>query len=75
MIDNGPGILEADRKKIFSLFESRKGARGTGLGLPVSAKIIEEHSGEIAILDTDRGGGVCFRLVLPYTKTDVTNDR
>ena len=75
VIDNGPGILEADRKKIFSLFESRKGARGTGLGLPVSAKIIEEHSGEIAILDTDRGGGVCFRLVLPYTKTDVTNDR
>ena len=75
VIDNGPGIAPEDRKKIFSLFESRKGARGTGLGLPVSAKIMQEHGGEIQIVDQDvPGGGTCFRLVLSATGTDL-NER
>lgn len=65
VIDNGPGVSPDDRKKIFSLFESKKGARGTGLGLPVSAKILKEHEGEIAILDSPSGSGCCFRLRLP----------
>ena len=43
VVDNGPGVAPEDREKIFSLFESRKGMRGTGLGLPVSAKIMREH--------------------------------
>lgn len=47
--DNGPGIEPEDREKVFSLFESRKGARGTGLGLPVSQKIIDEHGGQIVL--------------------------
>ncbi|MGB1816552.1 MAG: FHA domain-containing protein, partial [Rubripirellula sp.] len=42
VVDNGPGVAEEDREKIFSMFESRKGMRGTGLGLPVSAKIMRE---------------------------------
>jgi signal transduction histidine kinase/pSer/pThr/pTyr-binding forkhead associated (FHA) protein len=65
VIDNGPGVSEEDRQKIFSLFESKKGARGTGLGLPVSAKILNEHDGDIEILDPPEGGGCCFRLRLP----------
>lgn len=71
VIDNGPGIAEEDREKIFSLFASRKGARGTGLGLPVSAKIMREHGGKILILDPDIGRGTCFRLCLPVGGTDV----
>jgi len=71
VIDNGPGVGPEDREKIFSLFESRKGARGTGLGLPVSAKIMREHGGEIQILDTESGVGCCFRLCLPSTGTDI----
>ena len=63
--DNGPGVAPDDREKIFSLFESRKGARGTGLGLPVSAKIIQEHGGEIQIVDPPSGQGACFRIMLP----------
>ena len=43
--DNGEGIPPEDLKKIFSVFESRKGSRGTGLGLPVSQKILREHGG------------------------------
>ncbi|MCS7468426.1 ATP-binding protein [Stieleria sp. ICT_E10.1] len=65
VIDNGPGVSPEDRQKIFSLFESRKGARGTGLGLPVSAKILKEHGGAIVILDPPSGSGCCFRLQLP----------
>jgi signal transduction histidine kinase len=72
VIDNGPGVSHEDREKIFSLFESRKGARGTGLGLPVSAKIMREHGGEIQILDTESGTGCCFRLHLPSAGTDMS---
>lgn len=66
VIDNGPGVSPEDRAKIFSLFESNKGARGTGLGLPVSSKILKEHGGNITILDRpDDGNGCCFRATLP----------
>ena len=65
MIDNGPGVDPEDRDKIFSMFESRKGMRGTGLGLPVSAKIMREHGGAIQVRDGEHGTGICFRLMLP----------
>lgn len=70
VVDDGPGIPVEDRGKIFSLFESRKGMRGTGLGLPVSAKIMQEHGGEIQIIDAKTGQGTCFRLRLPVSGTD-----
>lgn len=69
VIDNGPGVPPEDREKIFSLFESRKGARGTGLGLPVSDKILREHGGQIEVLDGESGAGSCFRMTLPPTST------
>lgn len=72
VVDNGPGVDAADREKIFSLFESKKGSRGTGLGLPVSAKIMREHGGEIQVLDSSVGSGCCFRLVLPAFGTMVS---
>lgn len=72
VVDDGPGVAPEDREKIFSLFESRKGMRGTGLGLPVSAKIIREHGGDLQIIDPKTGKGTCFRLRLPVTGTDVS---
>ena len=45
VIDSGAGIAEEDLPKIFSLFESRKGQRGTGIGLPVSQKIMQWKRG------------------------------
>ena len=63
--DNGPGIAPEDREKVFSLFESGKGARGTGLGLPVTAKIANEHGGRVDILSPESGKGCCFRFILP----------
>ncbi len=62
--DNGEGIAAEDLPKIFSVFESRKGSRGTGLGLPVSQKIMREHGGEIRVESTP-GRGSRFYLELP----------
>jgi signal transduction histidine kinase len=62
--DNGEGIAAEDLQKIFSVFESRKGSRGTGLGLPVSQKIMREHGGEIRVESTP-GSGSRFYLELP----------
>jgi two-component system NtrC family sensor kinase len=62
--DNGEGIAPDDLPKIFSVFESRKGNRGTGLGLPVSQKIMHEHEGDIAVESTP-GQGSRFCLYMP----------
>jgi signal transduction histidine kinase len=67
--DNGEGIAEGDLKKIFSVFESRKGSRGTGLGLPVSQKILREHGGEIRIESTPQVGSR-FYLELPANQIE-----
>ncbi len=58
--DNGEGIPAEDVKKVFSLFESRKGSRGTGLGLPVSQKILREHGGDIRVESTPKVGSQFF---------------
>ena len=62
--DNGPGIPENQRDAVFNVFESSKGSRGTGIGLPVSLKIIREHGGRIRI-DTEPGRGTRFVLSWP----------
>jgi len=62
--DNGSGIAPADVEKIFTLFVSQKGGRGTGLGLPVSQKILKEHGGQIR-LESKVGKGSLFVLELP----------
>lgn len=67
--DNGEGIQPDDIKKIFSVFESRKGARGTGLGLPVSQKILREHGGDVRVEST-LGAGSTFFLEIPAQLCD-----
>jgi signal transduction histidine kinase len=62
--DNGEGIAAEHIRKIFSLFESRKGSRGTGLGLPVSQKILREHGGDIRVESTPDVGSK-FSLEFP----------
>jgi signal transduction histidine kinase len=62
--DNGEGIPPEEIKKLFAAFESRKGARGTGLGLPVSQKILREHNGDIRVT-SEPGKGSRFRLHFP----------
>ena len=62
--DNGSGIAPGDIEKIFAIFVSRKGGRGTGLGLPVSQKILKEHGGRI-LVTSQPGQGSRFTLELP----------
>ena len=62
--DNGCGIAAEDKEQLFQMFFSTKGSQGTGLGLPVTHKIITEHNGEIAV-DSKLGEGTTFTVTLP----------
>ncbi|MBN2475642.1 MAG: FHA domain-containing protein [Pirellulales bacterium] len=62
--DNGPGIPPDQIDHLFSPFVSSKKSRGTGLGLPVSQKILNEHGGRI-LVDSTPGRGSRFVLELP----------
>ncbi len=65
--DNGVGIAEDELPVIFQIFASTKGTRGTGLGLPVSQKIVREHGGRIVVSSTV-GQGSRFVIELPQRK-------
>lgn len=67
--DNGVGIAPDRLSKIFSIFESSKGNRGTGLGLAVSQKILHEHGGEIRV-ESQLGEGSTFILEFPHLAPD-----
>ena len=63
--DNGMGMDEETKEKIFSSLFSTKGERGTGLGLLVTEKIIKENGGEINVA-SKVGNGTTFTVCLPY---------
>ncbi len=65
--DNGCGISEENRKKMFQAFFSTKGSKGTGLGLAVTQKIIHEHGGDIRV-DSQTGVGTTFTISLPLSR-------
>lgn len=64
VIDNGPGIAPDRLQWIFEPFNSSKGSRGTGLGLAVTRRIVEEHGGRITV-ESEQGKGTTFRIYLP----------
>jgi len=66
VIDNGAGMDQDVMEKLFTSFFSTKGHRGTGLGLMVTRKLIEEHKGDIKV-DSQPGRGTTFSFRLPYT--------
>jgi two-component system NtrC family sensor kinase len=72
VIDNGAGIPPSMMKHMFELFHSTKGNRGTGLGLAVARKIVEEHEGTIAARSTP-GEGTTFTIRLPVYHTNLTD--
>ena len=73
VLDNGSGIKKEDLEKIFAVFVSRKGGRGTGLGLPVSQKILQEHGGRIRV-ESEVGQGSRFTLEFPATTPHTGSD-
>ena len=61
--DDGPGIPEADRARVFDPYYTTKDA-GTGLGLAIVKKVVLEHHGHIECLASPRGGAR-FAIELP----------
>ncbi len=61
--DNGIGIDPGDTERIFEVFYSTK-EKGTGLGLGIVRRIVEDHRGSIEVLHGS-GTGACFQIVLP----------
>jgi two-component system sensor histidine kinase HydH len=64
--DTGPGIAQEMSKRLFTPFASTK-ATGTGLGLNISQRIVEEHGGRLSG-DNRPQGGACFAIWLPARK-------
>jgi PAS domain S-box-containing protein len=63
--DNGVGMDEEVLHNLFTSFFSTKGHRGTGLGLMVTRKLVDEHGGNIKVT-SQRGKGTTFTVRLPY---------
>lgn len=68
--DDGPGVPEADRERIFERLvrldpARQRRAAGAGLGLPIARGIARAHSGDLTYLTPPSGIGACFRLTLP----------
>ena len=62
--DNGIGMDRETREKIFSLFFSSKGIKGTGLGMFIANKIVDKHGGDIEV-ESQPGRGSRFVIRLP----------
>jgi len=67
--DNGSGMSDEVKEKLFTSFFSTKGAKGTGLGLLVTGKLIEEHHGRIHV-SSKLGQGTTFTIQLPFETPD-----
>lgn len=67
--DNGPGMSDDMKEKIFTPFESKKKTFGTGLGMPIAKQIIDQHNGTIEI-DSKVGRGSTFTVYLPVRLTE-----
>jgi two-component system, NtrC family, sensor kinase len=63
--DNGTGMSAEVKKKLFTSFFSTKGHRGTGLGLLVTRKLVEEHGGDIEV-ESQPGHGTTFIVRMPF---------
>ena len=70
--DSGPGIPADLQKKIMEPFFSTKGSKGTGLGLAVARKSVEEHGGQL-ILESEVGKGTRFTMSLPNRAENETD--
>ena len=62
--DNGVGMSDEVKDQLFTALFSTKGGRGTGFGLLMTQKIVEEHNGSI-VVESEMGKGSTFTITLP----------
>ncbi len=72
LTDTGPGIPKSIREKVFQPFFSTK-EEGSGLGLSITTRIIEEHGGSLN-LTSKRNEGATFIIALPVKEEDIEHD-
>ena len=71
VLDDGPGIPEDERERVFERFHrtdsgrSRTTSSGAGLGLAIVRAIAEAHKGTVRVQDSQNGRGVAIEIVLP----------
>jgi signal transduction histidine kinase len=71
--DNGPGVPYAQQELVFDKFRQGGDAlnrpQGTGLGLPISRRIVEQYGGRMWVR-SDLGRGACFGFMLPWNEQE-----
>ena len=75
--DEGPGIPETEREKVFDMFYTLRDAdhshlAGTGLGLAICRGLVAAHQGRVTARARGDENGTCIRLVLPIVRSDPT---
>ena len=77
VIDNGPGVPQAEQALIFEKFRQGGDAnhrpQGTGLGLPICREIVAHYGGRIWV-QSDPGQGACFGFELPWRGAEGTQE-
>lgn len=73
VIDNGPGIPEEMRQRVFSRFWKSGSTAGTGLGMFIARGVVQEHGGSIEIADAE-GGGARITVRFPINEPRAMHD-
>jgi signal transduction histidine kinase len=69
VIDTGSGMTKDVQDKIFQSFFSTKGTRGTGIGLMMTKRIVDQHQGIIEVTsEKDAGSTISIKLPIPFSK-------
>jgi signal transduction histidine kinase len=74
--DNGCGMTDEVKQHLFEpFFTRRRDGRGTGLGLPITSRIIADHGGHIQAYSAGTGQGSRFEVLLPTHEAKVSHER
>jgi signal transduction histidine kinase len=71
--DNGPGVPERARARLFEAFQSVARKDGAGLGLAIAQELVQAHGGQIALINND--GGATFRVTIPDVVVELERRR
>jgi len=73
--DNGPGVPEKIREKLFEAFQSANRSGGTGLGLAIAAELVRAHGGDIRLGHQPEGSGAVFHFTIPDRVAELRSGR